>query len=144
MLFRSASIALPRFVNNGQFDFERLYDITKVITRNLNKIIDINYYPVEAARRSNMRHRPIGIGVQGLADAFIMLRMSFESDEARALNRDIFETIYFAAMTASMEEAQEYGHYETFPGSPTSEGIFQFDMWGVTPTDRWKIGRAHV
>ena len=132
-----ASIALPRFVNNGQFDFERLYDITKVITRNLNKIIDINYYPVEAARRSNMRHRPIGIGVQGLADAFIMLRMSFESDEARALNRDIFETIYFAAMTASMEEAQEYGHYETFPGSPTSEGIFQFDMWGVTPTDRW-------
>jgi ribonucleoside-diphosphate reductase alpha chain len=132
-----ASIALPRFVNNGQFDFQRLYDITKVITRNLNKIIDINYYPVEAARRSNMRHRPIGIGVQGLADAFILLRMSFESDEARALNRDIFETIYFAAMTASMEEAQLHGHYETFPGSPTSEGIFQFDMWGVTPTNRW-------
>lgn len=132
-----ASIALPRFVQNGEFDFQRLYDITKVITRNLNKIIDINYYPVEDARRSNMRHRPIGIGVQGLADAFILLRMSFESDEARNLNRDIFETIYFASMTASMEEAQKYGAYETFPGSPTSEGVFQFDMWGVTPTDRW-------
>ncbi|MFM8431160.1 MAG: ribonucleoside-diphosphate reductase subunit alpha [Bacteroidota bacterium] len=132
-----ASIALPRFVQNGEFDFQRLYDITKVITRNLNKIIDINYYPVEEARRSNMRHRPIGIGVQGLADAFILLRMPFESDEARNLNRDIFETIYFAAMTASMEEAQQFGPYETFKGSPTSEGIFQFDMWGVTPTNRW-------
>lgn len=150
-----ASIALPRFVQNGEFDFQRLYDITKVITRNLNKIIDINYYPVEEARRSNMRHRPIGIGVQGLADAFILLRMPFESDEARNLNRDIFETIYFAAMTASMEEAQQFGPYETFKGSPTSEGIFQFDMWGVTPTNRWdwnslkadvikQIGRAHV
>ncbi|MFM9026984.1 MAG: ribonucleoside-diphosphate reductase subunit alpha [Bacteroidota bacterium] len=132
-----ASIALPRFVQNGEFDFQRLYDITKVITRNLNKIIDINYYPVEEARRSNMRHRPIGIGVQGLADAFILLRIPFESDEARNLNRDIFETIYFAAMTASMEEAQQFGPYETFKGSPTSEGIFQFDLWGVTPTNRW-------
>ncbi len=132
-----ASIALPRFVNNGEFDFQRLYDITKVITRNLNKIIDINYYPVEEARRSNMRHRPIGIGVQGLADAFILMRMPFDSDEARALNRDIFETIYYASMTSSMEEAQEFGSYETFAGSPTSEGIFQFDMWGVTPTNRW-------
>jgi ribonucleoside-diphosphate reductase alpha chain len=132
-----ASIALPRFVNNGVFDFERLYDITKVITRNLNKIIDINYYPVEEARRSNMRHRPIGLGVQGLADAFILLRMPFDSDEARALNRDIFETIYFAAMTSSMEEAKLFGPYETFQGSPTSQGIFQFDMWNVTPTNRW-------
>jgi ribonucleoside-diphosphate reductase alpha chain len=132
-----ASIALPRFVNNGSFDFERLYDITKVITRNLNKIIDINYYPIEEARRSNMRHRPIGLGVQGLADTFIMLRMPFDSDEARMLNRDIFETIYFAAMTASMEEAKLYGPYETFQGSPTSQGIFQFDMWNVTPTRRW-------
>ncbi len=132
-----ASIALPRFVSNGSFDFQRLYDITKVITRNLNKIIDINYYPVEEARRSNMRHRPIGIGVQGLADAFILMRMPFDSDEARALNRDIFETIYFASMTASMEEAKMYGPYETFAGSPASEGIFQFDMWNVVPTDRW-------
>lgn len=132
-----ASIALPRFVSNGFFDFQRLYDITKVITRNLNKIIDINYYPVEEARRSNMRHRPIGIGVQGLADAFILMRMPFDSDEARALNRDIFETIYFASMTASMEEAKMYGPYETFAGSPASEGIFQFDMWNVVPTDRW-------
>ncbi|MFM9050757.1 MAG: ribonucleoside-diphosphate reductase subunit alpha, partial [Bacteroidota bacterium] len=132
-----ASIALPRFVQNGEFDFQRLYDITKVITRTLNKILDINYSPVEEARRSNMRHRPIGIGVQGLADAFILLRIPFESDEARNLNRDIFETIYFAAMTASMEEAQQFGPYETFKGSPTSEGIFQFDMWGVTPTNRW-------
>ena len=132
-----ASIALPRFVNNGAFDFQKLYDITKVITNNLNKIIDINYYPVEEARRSNMRHRPIGIGVQGLADAFIMLRMSFESDEAKALNRDIFETIYYASMVASMEEAKVHGAYETFAGSPASEGIFQFDMWGVEPTGRW-------
>ncbi|MFM2206941.1 MAG: hypothetical protein RL213_916 [Bacteroidota bacterium] len=132
-----ASIALPRFVNNGSFDFEKLYDITKVITRNLNKIIDINYYPIEEARRSNMRHRPIGLGVQGLADTFILLRMPFDSDEARMLNRDIFETIYFAAMTASMEEAKLYGPYETFQGSPTSQGIFQFDMWNVTPTRRW-------
>jgi len=109
-----------------------------VVTRNLNKVIDINYYPVEEARRSNMRHRPIGLGVQGLADAFIMLRMPFDSEEARGLNRDIFETIYFAAMEASMEEAKKHGPYETFKGSPVSKGIFQFDMWGVTPSSgRW-------
>lgn len=134
-----ASIALPKFVTDeGRFDHQKLYEITKVITRNLNKVIDINYYPVEEARTSNMRHRPIGIGVQGLADAFILLRMPFDSDEARALNSEIFETIYFAAMEASMEAAKVDGPYETFKGSPVSKGIFQFDMWGVTPSSkRW-------
>ncbi|MGK7392079.1 MAG: ribonucleoside-diphosphate reductase subunit alpha [Candidatus Cyclobacteriaceae bacterium M2_1C_046] len=133
-----ASLALPMFVTeDGKFDHDKLYEITKVVTKNLNKVIDINYYPVEEARNSNMRHRPIGIGVQGLADAFILLRMAFDSDEARALNREIFETIYFGAMTASMELAKEHGAYETYKGSPVSKGIFQFDMWGVTPTDRW-------
>src|SRR6185295_9966729 len=133
-----ASIALPRFVRDGKFDFQKLNEVTQVATRNLNKVIDINYYPVEEARKSNMRHRPIGLGVQGLADAFIMLRMPFDSPEARGLNKDIFETIYFAAMEASMEEAKLYGPYETFKGSPVSKGIFQFDMWGVTPkSNRW-------
>jgi ribonucleoside-diphosphate reductase alpha subunit len=134
-----ASIALPKFVtSDGKFDHQKLYEITKVATRNLNKVIDINYYPVAEARTSNMRHRPIGLGVQGLADAFIMLRMPFESAEARGLNKDIFETIYFAAMESSMEEAKKYGPYETFKGSPVSKGIFQFDMWGVTPdSGRW-------
>jgi len=134
-----ASIALPKFVTEeGKFDHQKLYEITKVITRNLNKVIDVNYYPVEEARYSNMRHRPIGIGVQGLADAFIMLRMPFDSPEARGLNADIHETIYFAAMEASMELAKQHGAYETFKGSPVSKGIFQFDMWGVTPSsNRW-------
>jgi ribonucleoside-diphosphate reductase alpha subunit len=134
-----ASIALNKFVGeDGKFDHQKLYDITKVITRNLNKVIDVNYYPVEEARTSNMRHRPIGLGVQGLADTFIMMRMPFDSDEARRLNEDIFETIYFAAMEASMELAKVNGPYETFKGSPTSKGIFQFDMWGVTPkSGRW-------
>lgn len=134
-----ASIALPKFVtDDGHFDHQRLYEITKVATRNLNKVIDVNYYPVAEAKTSNMRHRPIGIGVQGLADAFIMLRMPFDSDEARALNKDIFETIYFGAMESSMELAKEHGPYETFKGSPVSKGIFQFDMWGVTPASgRW-------
>lgn len=134
-----ASIALNKFVGeDGKFDHQKLYDITKVITRNLNKVIDVNYYPVEEARTSNMRHRPIGLGVQGLADTFIMMRMPFDSDEARRLNEDIFETIYFAAMESSMELAKVNGAYETFKGSPTSKGIFQFDMWGVTPrSGRW-------
>ncbi len=134
-----ASLALPKFVTEeGTFDHQKLYEITKVVTRNLNKVIDINYYPVEEARRSNMRHRPIGLGVQGLADVFIMLRMPFDSAEARGLNEDIFETIYFAAMEASMEEAKIHGPYETFKGSPVSKGIFQFDMWGVEPkSKRW-------
>jgi ribonucleoside-diphosphate reductase alpha chain len=133
-----ASIALPKFVVDGKFDHKQLLEVTKVATKNLNKIIDINYYPVPQARNSNMRHRPIGLGVQGLADAFIMLRMPFESDEAQGLNRDIFETIYFGALTASMELAKKYGPYETFKGSPISKGIFQFDMWGVEPkSGRW-------
>ncbi len=134
-----ASIALPKFVTaEGKFDHHRLYEITKVATRNLNRVIDINYYPVIEARRSNLRHRPIGLGVQGLADVFILLRMPFDSDEARGLNADIFETIYFGAMEASMELAKEHGAYETFKGSPVSRGIFQFDMWGVTPASgRW-------
>ncbi len=132
-----ASIALPRFVVDGKFDHQKLYDITAVATRNLNKIIDINYYPVEEARNSNMRHRPIGIGVQGLADTFIMLRMPFESEEAKQLNSEIFETIYFAALKTSMEQAKESGPYETFEGSPMSKGILQPDMWGITPSARW-------
>lgn len=133
-----ASLALPRFVNNGQFDHQRLFDITYVVTKNLNKVIDINYYPVEETRRSNMRHRPIGIGVQGLADAFILMRMPFDSDEARKLNAEIFETIYYAAMTASKDLAKELGPYETYEGSPVSQGIFQFDMWNVKPGNRWE------
>jgi ribonucleoside-diphosphate reductase alpha subunit len=134
-----ASLALPKFVNEeGKFDHQKLYEITKVATRNLNKVIDVNYYPVIEARNSNLRHRPIGLGVQGLADVFIMLRMPFDSPEARKLNEEIFETIYFGAMEASMELAKVEGTYETFKGSPVSKGIFQFDMWGVTPSSgRW-------
>ncbi|MDO6434499.1 ribonucleoside-diphosphate reductase subunit alpha [Flavitalea sp. BT771] len=132
-----ASLALPRFVSNGVFDHQKLYDVTYEVTKNLNKIIDGNYYPVEEARNSNMRHRPIGLGVQGLADVFILLRLPFESDKAKQLNKEIFETIYFAAMTASKDLAKVEGAYETFPGSPASKGIFQFDMWNVEPTLRW-------
>jgi len=133
-----ASIALPKYVINGKFDHQKLYEITYVATKNLNKIIDINYYPVIEAQNSNFRHRPIGLGVQGLADTFIQLRMPFDSEEARGLNKDIFETIYFAAMTASKDLSVINGPYETFKGSPVSKGIFQFDMWGVTPqSGRW-------
>jgi len=133
-----ASISLPKFIIDGKFDHQKLYEVAKVITRNLNKVIDVNYYPVPEAEKSNKRHRPIGLGVQGLADALILLRMPFESEEAQGLNEDIFETIYFAAMTSSMELAKEQGSYETFKGSPVSKGIFQFDMWGVTPkSNRW-------
>lgn len=134
-----ASIALPKYINQaGKFDYQRLFEVTKVITKNLNKVIDINYYPVPEAKTSNLKHRPIGIGVQGLADVFLRLRMPFDSPEARGLNKDIFETIYFAAMTASKELAQRQGPYETFAGSPLSKGVFQFDMWGVEPTSgRW-------
>ncbi len=134
-----ASIALPKFVTpEGEFDHQKLFDITYVATRNLNKVIDRNYYPVEEARNSNMRHRPVGLGVQGLADTFIKLRLPFDSEEAKQLNKEIFETIYYAAMTCSKDQAKEFGHYETYPGSPVSEGKFQFDLWGVTPTDRWE------
>lgn len=134
-----ASISLPKFVDarRGEFDYQKLFEITRVATRNLNKVIDINYYPVEQARYSNMRHRPIGLGVQGLADAFILMRFPFDSAEARQLNKDIFETIYFAAMTESVALAERDGHYETFQGSPLSKGEFQFDMWGVKPSKRW-------
>ncbi|ADR21802.1 ribonucleoside-diphosphate reductase [Marivirga tractuosa] len=137
-----ASIALPMFVQedeNGQkfFDHDKLYDITYTATVNLNRVIDVNYYPVEEARTSNMRHRPIGLGVQGLADAFMLLRYPFDSEESRKLNKEIFETIYFAAMTASKDLAVKEGPYETYKGSPVSKGIFQFDMWNVEPTDRW-------
>lgn len=132
-----ASLALPRFVNNGVFDHQKLYEITYEVTKNLNKIIDNNFYPVEEARNSNLRHRPIGLGVQGLADAFILLRLPFESDKAKQLNKEIFETIYFAAMTASKDLAKIEGPYASFAGSPTSRGEFQFDLWGVEPTLRW-------
>ena len=134
-----ASLALPMFVDqaNGEYDFGRLHEVVQVVTRNLNKIIDINYYPVPEAKKSNFRHRPIGLGVQGLADAFLALRLPFESPEARQLNIQIFETIYHGALTASCELAKELGHYETYEGSPISQGILQYDMWNVTPTDLW-------
>jgi ribonucleoside-diphosphate reductase alpha chain len=133
-----ASIALPRFIIDGKFDHNKLFEVTYQITLNLNKIIDGNYYPVIEAERSNLRHRPIGIGIQGLADAFILLRYPFECDEAQALNREIHETIYYAAMTASKDLAIKDGHYETYPGSPVSKGVFQYDMWNVSPTNRWE------
>jgi ribonucleoside-diphosphate reductase alpha chain len=134
-----ASLALPKFVTeDGGFDHDKLFEVTYQATINLNRIIDGNFYPVEEARKSNMRHRPIGLGVQGLADAFIMMRYPFESEEARALNREIFETIYYASMTASKDLAKAEGPYETYAGSPVSQGIFQFDMWGVTPSSRWE------
>ncbi len=134
-----ASLALPKFISEEkQFDHDRLFEVTYQATVNLNKIIDGNFYPVEEARNSNMRHRPIGLGVQGLADAFIQMGLPFESEEARTLNREIFETIYYASMTASKDLAKAEGAYESFEGSPTSKGVFQFDMWGVTPTNRWE------
>ena len=135
-----ASISLPMFVDNGAFDHQALYEVTKRITRNLNQVIDRNYYPVKEAENSNMRHRPIGLGVQGLADAFIMLRLPFTSDEAKKLNQEIFETIYFSAVTTSMEMAKEEGAYSTFKGSPISEGKFQYNLWGIEDKDlsgRW-------
>lgn len=141
-----ASLALPKFVINGSFDFEKLYVITYQATKNLNRIIDNNYYPVEEARRSNMRHRPIGLGVQGLADVFILMHLPFESDLAKVLNKNIFETIYFAAMTASKDLAKLQGAYETFKGSPLSKGLFQFDLWNVKPSERydWETLRKEV
>ncbi|KAK9713296.1 hypothetical protein RND81_06G017700 [Saponaria officinalis] len=155
-----ASIALPRFVKekgvssesqssklcgsldseNRYFDFEKLAEVVEVVTTNLNKVIDVNFYPVETARRSNMRHRPIGIGIQGLADTFILLGMPFDSLEAQQLNKDIFETIYYHALKTSCKLVIKEGPYETYPGSPVSKGILQPDMWGVTPSDRWDWG----
>ncbi|KAA1475695.1 ribonucleotide reductase alpha subunit [Dentipellis sp. KUC8613] len=132
-----ASLALPSFIKNGKYDFKKLHEVTKVVTYNLNKVIDINYYPIPEARKSNMRHRPIGVGVNGLADAFMILHLPFDSDEARALNLQIFETIYHAAVEMSCELAERDGPYETYEGSPASQGQLQFDLWGVTPTDLW-------
>ncbi len=135
-----ASIALPRFVDEkaNTFDHNKLFEITYHATINLNKIIDRNYYPIPEARKSNLRHRPIGLGVQGLADAFILMRYPFESDEAKKLNSEIFETIYYAALTASKDLAKVEGPYETYAGSPISKGIFQQDMWNVKPSSRWE------
>ncbi|KAI6171806.1 Ribonucleoside-diphosphate reductase [Aphelenchoides besseyi] len=133
-----ASIALNQFVTDDKkFNFEKLREVTKVVTKNLNKIIDVNYYPLEEAKRSNFRHRPIGIGVQGLADAFILMRYPFTSPEARRLNKQIFETIYFSSLEASCELAEKLGPYETYEGSPASRGILQYDMWNVQPSDLW-------
>ena len=133
-----ASLALPKYVIDGKFDHDKLFEVTYHVTKNLNKIIDNNYYPVPEARNSNMRHRPIGLGVQGLADALILMRFPFDSEEAKKLNQEIFETIYYASMTASKDLAKENGAYETYEGSPVSKGIFQYDMWDVTPSARWE------
>ncbi|KAM7360956.1 ribonucleoside diphosphate reductase large subunit [Cochliomyia hominivorax] len=133
-----ASIALNMYVTPEKtFDFKKLKNVTKVITRNLNKIIDINYYPLPEAKKSNLRHRPIGIGVQGFADTLILMRYPYESEEAFLLNQQIFETIYYGALEASCELAEKYGPYETYPGSPVSKGILQYDMWNKIPTDLW-------
>jgi len=135
-----ASIALPKFVKDGKFDHKELYKITKRVIKNLNKVIDRNYYPVKEAENSNKRHRPVGLGVQGLADAFIMMRLPFTSDEAKKLNQEIFETLYYGAVTASMELAKKEGTYSSYEGSPISQGEFQYNLWGLTEEDlsgRW-------
>uniref|UniRef100_A0A915IPV3 Ribonucleotide reductase large subunit domain-containing protein n=1 Tax=Romanomermis culicivorax TaxID=13658 RepID=A0A915IPV3_ROMCU len=144
-----ASINLSRFVNQSgrSYDFEKLHRVTKVVTKNLNKIIDVSYYPLPEAERSNKRHRPIGIGVQGLADAFILMRYPFDSQEAVQLNKEIFETIYYAALEASCELSEKFGTYETYEGSPISQGILQFDMWNVKPTLKiwdWNLLRDKI
>ena len=139
-----ASIALPMFIKNGAFDHKELFKVTKRVTKNLNRVIDRNYYPVKEAENSNMRHRPIGLGVQGLADAFILLRLPFTSDEAKKLNQEIFETLYFAAVTASMEAAKEEGTYSSYEGSPISQGEFQHNLWGIKDEElsgRWDWGK---
>jgi ribonucleoside-diphosphate reductase alpha chain len=138
-----ASLSLPMFVEEGKFNHELFYTVTKRVTRNLNKVIDRNYYPVKEGENSNKRHRPIGLGVQGLADAFIMLRLPFTSDEAKKLNQEIFETMYFAAVTASMEMATEEGPYSSYEGSPISKGEFQHNLWGIKDEElsgRWDWG----
>lgn len=133
-----ASIAVNMFVKPDRtYDFQKLKDVTKIVTKNLNKVIDINYYPISEAKNSNMRHRPIGIGIQGLADLFILMRLPFESEKSQELNIQLFETMYYGALEASCELAEKYGPYETYEGSPVSRGILQYDMWGVTPTSLW-------
>jgi len=144
-----ASIALPMFVEDGKFDHQKLYDVTYKVTYNLNQVIDRNYYPVVEARNSNMRHRPVGLGVQGLADTFIKLRMPFDSEEAKALNKEIFETMYFAAVSSSKDQAVKDGAYETYEGSPISKGQFQHNLWGVKDEElsgrwNWKELREEV
>ena len=132
-----ASIALPSFVEGDKFNFEKLHEVTKVVINNLNNVIDVNYYPIEKTRTSNMKHRPVGLGVSGLADVFMKLNMPFYSDVAKQLNKSIFETMYHGALVKSCELAKEEGYYQSFPGSPASEGILQFDMWGVEPSNRY-------
>ncbi len=135
-----ASIALPMFVKNGNFDHKELFKVTKRVTKNLNRVIDRNYYPVKEAENSNMRHRPIGLGVQGLADTFILMRLPFTSDRAKKLNQEIFETLYYAAVTASMEEAKKEGTYSSYEGSPIANGEFQHNLWGIKDEElsgRW-------
>jgi ribonucleoside-diphosphate reductase alpha chain len=135
-----ASIALPMFIENGKFNHEELFNVTKTVTKNLNRVIDRNYYPVKEAENSNMRHRPIGLGVQGLADAFIKLRLPFTCEEAKSLNQEIFETLYFAAVTASVEEAEKDGAYKSYKGSPMAKGEFQHNLWGIKDEElsgRW-------
>ena len=135
-----ASIALPMFIKDDAFDHQALFDVTVRVTKNLNRVIDRNYYPVIEAQNSNFRHRPVGLGVQGLADAFIMLRLPFTCDKAKELNQEIFETLYFAALTASTEEAKNDGHYESYKGSPISKGEFQHNLWGIKDEElsgRW-------
>ncbi|BAT22531.1 putative ribonucleotide reductase large subunit [Yellowstone lake phycodnavirus 3] len=139
-----ASLCLPTFVKASSFDFAKLYEVTRVVTRNLNRVIDRNFYPTEAARKSNMRHRPIAIGVQGLADVFMMLGLSFDDPKARELNKGIFEAVYHAALLESCELAKEDGPYETFKGSPASEGILQPDMWGVTENEFWSALKVEI
>ena len=144
-----ASIALPKYVNEEtrSFDYEKLHEITKIVTKNLNRVIDRNFYPVETARKSNMRHRPIGLGVQGLADVFIKCRLAFDSDEAKDMNARIFETMYHAALESSCELAESEGSYETFEGSPASQGILQFDMWDGETTltrDDWDVLKERI
>lgn len=133
-----ASIALPKFVNkNRTYNYNKLYEIAYNATINLNNVIDTNFYPSPAAKFSNLLHRPIGLGVQGLSDVFFMLGLAYDSDEAKQLNREIFETIYYATIKASCDLAKVDGAYATYQGSPISEGKFQFDLWGVTPSKRW-------
>jgi ribonucleoside-diphosphate reductase alpha chain len=139
-----ASIALPMFVKNGEFDHKELFRVTKRVTKNLNRVIDRNYYPVKEAENSNFRHRPVGLGIQGLADAFILMRLPFTCDEAKKLNQEIFETLYFAAVTASMEEAKADGPYQSYKGSPISQGEFQHNLWGIKDEElsgRWDWGK---
>jgi ribonucleoside-diphosphate reductase alpha chain len=144
-----ASIALPKYILNGEFNHDLLYEYTYQVVKNLNNVIDLNYYPTEETKRSNLKHRPVGLGVQGLADVFCMLNLPFESEDADKLQTDIFETIYFAAMTSSNDLSKEFGPYESIAGSPIEKGIFQFEMWGKTDKDLsgrwdWKKLRKNV